>query len=125
MDAGIADSGRIDERREFLHCPRKVSHKISYFKHKANPHTLPHAPCLVTLEHSADGKARESSTDTHRHVRQAKAVEHAMVRILELREVNVLLEGLVLRAELGEAARSVHGIVEGRRRQARCELFGR
>ena len=62
---------------------------------------------------------------THRHVRHAEAVEHVVVRILELREVDVLFKGLVLGAQLRETAHGVHRVVKSGRGQAMRELLGR
>ena len=55
---------------------------------------------------------------TYRHVRQTHAVEHARVRILELGEVDVLLDVLVLGAQLREAALVVHRVVVRGREEA-------
>ena len=62
---------------------------------------------------------------THRHVGEAQAVEHVVVRILELGQVDVLLDVLVLGAELGEAALCVDAIVERGRQQAVGRLGAR
>lgn len=38
--------------------------------------------------------------ETHRHIPDAQVVEHVLVRLLQLREVDVLLDVLVFRPEL-------------------------
>ena len=62
---------------------------------------------------------------THRHVCQAQAVEHAVGGILELGEVDVLFDARGLGAELLQAARSVHVLVERDREETLCRAHGR
>ena len=45
---------------------------------------------------------------THRHVLNADEIEHVLVMLLELRQVDVLLNALVLGSQLGQAPHDVH-----------------
>ena len=62
---------------------------------------------------------------THRHVCQAQAVEHAVVGILELGEVDVLFDARGLGAELLQAARGMHVLVERDREETLRRAYGR
>ena len=59
---------------------------------------------------------------THRQVLQAEVVEHVLIRLLELGQVDVLFEGLVLRAQLAMASHDMDASVERRRGQATHRL---
>ena len=61
--------------------------------------------------------------EAYGHVSQAETVEHALVGILELGEVDVLLDRLVLRAKLRQAARRMHLTIERGGRQAVRRLW--
>ena len=68
--------------------------------------------------HVREGSTEEMTGEAHGHVGEAKAVEYARVRILELGEVDVLLDVLVLGAQLREAALVVHRVVVRGREEA-------
>ena len=60
---------------------------------------------------------------TYRHVFKAKFVKYVFILVLELGEVDVLLDRLVLRAKLRQAARRMHLTIERGGRQAVRRLW--
>ena len=82
------------------------------------PPRLGHPRIRIPRTRQPIARAEEGTRATHRHVSDAQAVEHRGVRVLELREVDVLLDVLVLGAQLRKAALVVHRVVVRGREEA-------
>lgn len=60
----------------------------------------------------------QNHATTHGHILYANEVEHVLVVLLELRQIDVLLDVLVLRPQLGHAAHDMHRARQNGRGQA-------
>ena len=61
---------------------------------------------------------------THRHVSETETVEHVLVIVLELTEVDVLFDALVLGTKLGETSRGMDGMIHHGREKTMGRPFG-